>query len=151
MGQDDDIATSHDEVELYSQTFWSVSMASDRKKLLQTLFLPLLYTSILMWACLSLYWGSLLTNDKLDKLEVLVVNEEDQSGLLGPAIVAETASQIGQESLRWIIGNSSAPQYAEDLVRQETVWAAVEGTTLQDRVCSLLLNVPQYLHLHRLL
>lgn len=123
MGRDDDTAPSHDEVELYSQTFWSVSMASDRKKLLQILSLPLLYTSILMWACLSLYWGSLLTSDQLDKLDVLLVNREDHSGLLGPAIVAEIVQQTGQNSLRWTIANSSV----EDLVRQETVWAAVEG------------------------
>lgn len=144
------MATSHDEAELYSQMFWSVGMAPQRKMLLQTLLLPLLYTSILMWGCLSLYWGSLLTNNKLDKLDVLVVNREDNSGILGPAIVAGTASQAGPNSLHWIVGNAMTPRYAEELVRQEAVWAAVEGKgTVQNDDCSLSLNGPQYPQMRR--
>ena len=85
--------------QLYSQRFWSAAMATERKTLLQSLFLPLLYTSLLMWACLSLFWGSLTTSNHLSKLKATVVDREGESGVLGPAIVAAVSNAYN--SLDW--------------------------------------------------
>jgi hypothetical protein len=122
--------------QLYSRTFWSGAMAAERRTLLQSLFLPLLYTSLLMWACLSLFWGSLTTNNHLTKLKATVVNREGESGVLGPAIVAAISN--AHNSLDWQIVDGGHPDLAKRLVLNEDVWATVESVTpWPRRVCGL--------------
>jgi hypothetical protein len=113
------------EERLYTQTFWSPSMATERRMLTKTLFLPLLYTALLMWACLSLFWGSLTTNNNLSKLTAVLVNLEAPDGMLGNAV--EVAISNATNSLDWRIENDGIPDLAERLVLNEDVWAAVEG------------------------
>ena len=121
--------------QLYSQRFWSGAMAAERKTLLQSLFLPLLYTSLLMWACLSLFWGSLTTNNHLAKLKATVINREGETGLLGPAIVAAISN--AHDSLDWHIVDGGPPDLAKRLVLNEDVWATVESVTPMPSSCVL--------------
>ena len=121
-------AADHGSAEqLYSRTFWSGAMAAERRILLQSLFLPLLYTSLLMWACLSLFWGSLTTNNDPAKLKVTVINRESENGVLGPAIVAAISN--AHNSLNWHIVDGGHPDLAKRLVLNEDVWATVESMT----------------------
>jgi hypothetical protein len=113
------------EEQLYSQTFWSGGMAAERRIMLQSLFLPLLYTSLLMWACLSLFWGSLTTNNDLGKLKATVINLESDSGVLGPAVIAAISN--AHNSLDWHIENGGQAGLARSLVLSEDVWATVES------------------------
>ena len=122
-----DVADHGSAEQLYSRTFWSEAMAAERRILLQGLFLPLLYTSLLMWACLSLFWGSLTTNNHLAKLKATVVNREGESGVLSPAIVAAISN--AHDSLDWHIADGGHPDLAKTLVLNEDVWATVESVT----------------------
>jgi hypothetical protein len=118
--------TSHGAAEqLYSQKFWSPAMTAERRSLLQTLFLPLLYTSLLMWACLSLFWGSLTTNSHLSKLKATIINREGENGVLGPAIIAAVSN--AHDSLDWQVVSAGQPDLAKGLILNEDVWATVES------------------------
>jgi len=56
--------------------------------------LPLVfYTTLLMWACLSLYWGSLVPNNDVTKISVFFVNL-DAGGSLGSQIATGIQAAI---------------------------------------------------------
>ncbi|KAK4555587.1 hypothetical protein LTR86_007340 [Recurvomyces mirabilis] len=110
--------------QLYTAHFWSRAMAKERRMMIHSLFLPLLYTALLMWACLGLFWGSLITNNHLGRLNALVVNlESDQEGL-GTAVIDAVTN--AQNSLDWKIYEKGRPGLARHMVLNEDVWAAVE-------------------------
>lgn len=112
---------------LYTHKFWSTDMAIERQKLVQTLLLPLLYTSLLMWACLSLFWGSLLTANDLGRLPVALVNPDNANGFLGDAVIAGLPGAASPNALAWKVYSSTSLGEAERLVLTESVWAAVES------------------------
>lgn len=114
---------------LYRHSFWSTPMRQSRRLLLQTLFLPLLYTSLLMWACLCLFWGSLYTNNELGKLDVTLVNLDGSGGFLGETIEAgiKAALDAGPNQLRWHFISEAVAEIAPQLVLEENTWAALES------------------------
>jgi hypothetical protein len=58
---------------LYNRFIFDKELHGSPKLLVKTLVLPVVYTSLLMWGCLSLYWGSTV-NSNLNKLSVYAID-----------------------------------------------------------------------------
>lgn len=116
--------------ELYSYTFFSPGAAPARKALVYTLLYPLLYNAILMWVCLSLFFGSLLDNADISKIKVTVANLDD--GIVGAGIVEgiQASLQGPEPHLRWRIEEGASGWTDADsrhLVVDEQTWAVLQG------------------------
>lgn len=113
--------------QLYGRSLFDPELRTSRKLLISTLLLPILYTSILMWACLSLYWGS-TTYTSLQKLTIHAIDLD--GGIFGHQMIAglKKSAQNSREGLDWRfdVDVGSAGE-AQRLVLDETVWAAVES------------------------
>ena len=120
------------EPSLYQHSFWHKDMAVHRKSLIGTLILPLIYTSISMWICLSLFWGSLLENNNLSKLKVEFVNL-DKGGFVGDTLFQEVQAAVAKQTnhFQWNFDSSSQSDAdSRQLVLDEAVWAVLQGTPL---------------------
>src|SRR4051794_36065168 len=62
---------------LYRHKFFSSQGAAARKALIPGLVLPLVYNAILLWACISLFFGSLVQNNDVSKISVSAINLDD--------------------------------------------------------------------------
>lgn len=114
--------------DLYSLSFWDSEFRETRKVLGKTLALPLLYTSLLMWACLSLYWGSLLSNNSLGKLQVYAVDLDD--GFLGKQIISGIQEAIATtpNHLNWRFDTSiTSDALSRGLLTDQRAWGVVQG------------------------
>ena len=112
---------------LYTHSFWSKDFRSTRKLSFQTYVLPIVYTSLLMWACLSFYWGSLLSYNSLTKLPVYAVDLD--GGFLGQQVISGIQS-IAEEPnhLQWHFDTSITSDAASrELLVQEHAWGVVQG------------------------
>ena len=119
------------ETPLYGHSFFDKELRGSRKLLVQTLFLPLLYTSLLMWACLSMYWGSLLPNNNLTKLTVAVVDLD--GGFLGQQVIQgiQASNHATSNHLNWLFGdNIKTDADSRYAVLDEQTWAVLQGPVL---------------------
>lgn len=118
-----------DGTRLYQYSLWDKEMRKHRGKIWPLIGLPLIYTSILMWTCLSLFWGSLVGNNDLGRLTVALVNLDH--GFVGEAIVAGVkASTIRDVNhLDWrFVDSLHQESQSRDLVLDEAVWAVLRGS-----------------------
>jgi hypothetical protein len=115
--------------ELYRYTFFSPGAAPARKALVQTLLFPLLYNAILMWVCLSLFFGSLLDNADVSKIKVTAVNLDD--GFVGASILEgiQASLQGPGPHLKWRSegGGAWTDKDSRNLVVDEQTWAVLQG------------------------
>ena len=116
---------------LYNLSFFQKEFGPIRKELIGTLVIPLIYTSLLMWGCLSLYYGSLISSNNLSKLTVYVVDLD--GGSLGQQVVTgiRKSQASSSEGLKWIFDNAiNSTELTQDLVLSESAWAALESQSI---------------------
>lgn len=121
------VAVSTEAAPLYNASFFSEEYRSSRKQLIRILLLPLIYTALLMWGCLSLYFGSLVSSTNFTKLSIYAIDLD--GGFLGQQVMAGIRKQVGQPgALDWHfedpIASSTIPQ---QLILEERAWAVVQG------------------------
>ena len=120
--------TTETSVQLYNRSLFDKQLRDSWKSLYDILLLPLLYTTLLFWACLCLYWGSTVSND-LSRIPVAVVNLDN--GDFGRDLVQSVSSFSGHlnNTLDWNFDHSvSSEEQATELLLREKVWAVVQGT-----------------------
>ncbi len=113
---------------LYSRSLFDMELRDSSKLLIKTLVLPLVYTSLLMWACLSLYWGSTLYSS-LGGLTVYSINLDD--GPFGQQItegIRKTAKNTSFNNLGWqFVTSINSDEASRQLLLDERAWAVVQG------------------------
>ena len=121
-------AASAADESLYNTSFFHPSFASSRKQLIGLLVLPLIYTSLLMLGCLSLYFGSLISNNNLSKLSVYAVDLD--GGLLGQQIIAgiKKSQAVTPAGLDWRFDTTiNDTVLSQETVLDERAWAVLES------------------------
>ena len=117
--------------QLYQRSLFDTALRSSRKLLLKTYVLPIVYTSLLMWACLSLYWGS-ITYTSLRKLSVYAINLDD--GSFGRQMITgiESAANEDPAGLGWHFDPAvKSASMSQELVIDEKAWAVVQSMYVQ--------------------
>jgi hypothetical protein len=112
---------------LYRYGFWDKEMRPHRQSLLGVLFVPLFLTTLLMWVCLSIYWGSLVPSSSSKPLTVTVTNL-DVGGEFGAGVVAaiQIASQAKGNTIKWLFdSNIESVNDSRGLIVEEKTWGAV--------------------------
>lgn len=115
------------ETALYQYDFWDKEMRPHRRSLLPVLFVPLFLTTLLMWACLSVYWGSLVSSSSSTPLTVTVANL-DVGGEFGAGVVAaiQIANQAKGNPIKWLFdSNIESVNDSRALIVEEKTWGAV--------------------------
>jgi hypothetical protein len=123
--------TEEPQQELYGRSLLDPALRSSRKLLLSTLILPIIYTSLLMWACLSLYWGS-TTYTSLQKLSVYAINLDD--GDFGRQMITNIRAAASEDpaGLGWHFESSEkSANMSQELVLDERAWAVVQSMYIQ--------------------
>lgn len=118
--------TEEPQQQLYRHSLFDTALRSSRKLLLRTLVLPIMYTSILMWACLSLYWGS-TTYTSLRKLSVYAINLDD--GAFGRQMITDIKFAANEDpaGLGWQFESAvKSATMSQELVMDEKAWAVVQ-------------------------
>lgn len=114
---------------LYAHGFFSAEAKPARKAIFPALILPLVYNAILLWACLALFFGSLLQSNDLSKTKVTLLNFDD--GFVGKAVVdgVNKSLEAPGQHLRWqIVANGAeGGRSSRELVLEEKTWAVLEG------------------------
>ena len=113
---------------LYELSFLDPEFRPQRKKILYILSVPLLFTFILMWVDVSLFFGSLPASPILNRLDVYLVDLDH--GFLGAQIVngISTAAEAQPNGLRWNFDAASLSSAdAKGVVLDERAWAVVQG------------------------
>jgi hypothetical protein len=117
--------------QLYRHKFFSSEGTAARKALVPTLFIPLVFNAILLWACLSLFFGSLLNNNDISKIHVSAVNLDN--GSFGEGLIEglKGSLQVSGPHFRWsFIDEYSARGHGDplskSLVLDEKAWAVLE-------------------------
>lgn len=81
-----------------------------------------------MWACLSLFFGSLLKNNDVSKIKVTAVNSDND--FLGLSIVSniQRSLEMPGPHLRWSFedGIGNGDERSRELVLQEKTWAVLQ-------------------------
>lgn len=129
---------------LYQHAFWDKEVAPKRKLLTSLLLLPLLYTTLLMWLCLSIYWGSLVDSNNVGKIKVLIANL-DTGNFLGDQIAAGIQNDIATDAnhLDWQIDSSlQSAADCQNAVRDEQAWAILFSISLPSPPQDLTTNKP---------
>jgi hypothetical protein len=114
---------------LYRHKFFSSEGTAARKALVPTLLIPLVFNAILLWACLSLFLGSLLNNNNISKIHISVVNLDNGSFGEGFINGLKGSLQAPGPHFRWsFIDESSARGHplSKSLVLNEKAWAVLE-------------------------
>lgn len=117
--------------QLYGRSLFDPALRSSRKLLLGTLVLPIIYTSLLMWACLSLYWGS-TTYTSLRKLSVYAINLDD--GDFGRQMITNIRAAASEDpaGLGWHFEPAEkSANMSQELVLDEKAWAVVQSMYIQ--------------------
>lgn len=81
-----------------------------------------------MWACLSIYWGSLIPGDNVTKLTVMAVDLD--RGFLGDQVIQGIHAHIKQtpNHLNWVFNDlSESDDDSKALLLDERAWAVVQG------------------------
>jgi hypothetical protein len=115
------------ETPLYRYGFWDREMRPHRRSLLEVLLVPLFLTMLLMWACLSIYWGSLVPSSSSPPLTVTVVNL-DIGGEFGAGVVAaiQVANQAKSNTIKWLFdSNVESVNNSRALIVEEKTWGVV--------------------------
>lgn len=123
--------TEEPQQQLYRHSLFDTALRSSRKLLLRTLVLPIMYTSILMWACLSLYWGS-TTYTSLRKLSVYAINLDD--GAFGRQMITDIKFAANEDpaGLGWQFESAvKSATMSQELVMDEKAWAVVQSMYIQ--------------------
>jgi hypothetical protein len=113
---------------MYQFSLWDKEILKYRRMLFDAVFLPLIYTTILMWICLSLFWGSLFDNNNLRKIGVTAVNLDD--GFVGSSLIGALKSEIAGSGtqLNWNFDNMiTSDSESRQLVIDEKSWAVLQG------------------------
>ena len=112
---------------LYNLSFFQKDFVKYRKQLIGLLLLPLIYTSLLMWGCVSLYFGSLISNNNLSKLTVYAVDLD--GGFLGEQILAGVKmSQMTPGGLNWQFDTAiNETSLSQEVVLNERAWAVLQS------------------------
>ena len=135
--------------QLYGRSLFDAELRTSRKLLISTLLLPIVYTSLLMWACLSLYWGS-TTYTSLQKLSVHAIDLD--GGTFGHQMIAglKKSAQNSREGLDGNLTSLMGPWV------QPRTWCWTRRSGLWSRVCfapqplrALANNTMQSVHLSR--
>ncbi|KAF2728008.1 hypothetical protein EJ04DRAFT_557036 [Polyplosphaeria fusca] len=107
---------------LYAHSFFSTTARPIRRSLLSGLVVPVFLNGLLMWACLALFFGSLLKTNDVRKIGVSVVNLDD--GFVGEGVVEGVRGSLNGAGphLRWRFGGGDA----REIVVDEKDWAVVE-------------------------
>lgn len=112
---------------LYNRSLFDPELRGSRKLLIQTLVLPITYTSLLMWGCLSLYWGSTVSSN-LHKLTVYAIDLD--GGQFGQQMLQGINASITNppRDLGWRFDNGViSDAMSKHLVLNEQAWAVVQG------------------------
>ncbi|WVQ76068.1 hypothetical protein IAR50_005705 [Cryptococcus sp. DSM 104548] len=108
----------------FAYNFWDPEMAHLRKIAFKILGGTLVITTIVVWLCLPLYWGSLWKSNKYtDKLTVRIINRD--SGAIGSNI---TNTLLSHTNLNYFTTPASDFATNDDVghdVVEEGVWAAI--------------------------
>jgi hypothetical protein len=123
--------TEEPQQQLYGRSLFDTALRSSRKLLLRTLVLPIMYTSLLMWACLSLYWGS-TTYTSLRKLSVYAINLDD--GTFGRQMITDIKFAANEDpaGLGWQFKSAvKSATMSQELVIDEKAWAVVQSMYIQ--------------------
>lgn len=123
--------TEEPQQQLYERSLFDIAARSSRKLLLRTLVLPIMYTSLLMWACLSLYWGS-TTYTSLRKLSVYAINLDD--GTFGRKMITDIKLAANEDpaGLGWRFESAvKSANMSQELVIDEKAWAVVQSMYIQ--------------------
>jgi hypothetical protein len=120
----DDDPSTH----LYKFSFFDPEFRPQRKKILYILSVPLFLTLVLMWASVSIFFGSLPVSPILNRLDVFVIDLDQ--GFLGMQIINGINASFHAQSngLRWSFDAaivSSAD--AQAMILDEHAWAVVQG------------------------
>ena len=115
--------------QLYRHTFFSVEGATARKALVPSLILPLIYNSILLWACLALFFGSLLKNNDVSRINIMALNLDD--GPFGEAVIKgiERSLEGTGPHLKWVFDSRKVgldDDWSRELVLSEKTWAVLQ-------------------------
>lgn len=113
---------------LYNRSIFDPELRGSQKLLLKTLVLPVVYTSLLMWGCLSLYWGSTVSSN-LNKLTVYAIDLD--GGDFGRQMLQGINASITNlpHDLGWRFDNTIVSDaMAKHLVLNEQAWAVVQST-----------------------
>jgi len=114
---------------LYNRSLFDPELCGNRKLLIKTLVLPVVYTSLLMWGCLSLYWGSTVSSN-LNKLTVYAIDLD--GGEFGQQMLQGINASIKDpaHSLGWRFdGTVTSDAASKHLVLNEQAWAVVQSIT----------------------
>ena len=115
------------ENKLYNRSLWDPELRGSRKLLINTLVLPVVYISLLMWGCLSLYWGSTVDSN-LNKLSVYAIDLD--GGDFGQQMLQGINASITNpaHSLGWHFDNTvTLDAMSKHLVLNEQAWAVVQS------------------------
>lgn len=117
--------------ELYRHKFFSSEGTAARKALVPALIVPLIFNAILLWACLSLFLGSLLNNNDISKIRVAAVNLDD--GSFGEGLIngLKGSLQAPGPHFRWSFMDEQSARgdgnpLSRSLVLDEKAWAVLE-------------------------
>ena len=111
--------------QLYCHTFFSSQGAAARKALIPALVLPLIYNAVLLWACVSLFFGSLLNSNDVSKIGVVVIDLDD--GSFGEGVLAGIRGSLEREGkhLKWVFSAGSDVR-SKSMVLEEEAWAVLQ-------------------------
>ena len=113
---------------MYNMRFFDSDFARSRKQLIGLLLLPLVYTSLLLWGCLGLYFGSLVSNNNLAKLPVYAVDLD--GGFLGQQVFAgiKKSQAATPAGLNWRFDATiNERALSQETVLSEHAWAVLES------------------------
>jgi len=116
---------------LYKFSFFDPEFRPQRRKILYILTVPLFFTLVLMWAGVSIFFGSLPASPILNRLDVYVIDLDH--GFLGTQIVngINASFQAQPNGLRWSFDATiTSPADAQAVVLDERAWAVVQGIRL---------------------
>jgi hypothetical protein len=127
---------------MYNHNFWDKEIRVQRGMLAGVLLLPIFYTTLLMWACLSLYWGSLVPNNDVTNISVYFVNLDE--GFLGDQVVSGIQASItsNPNHLAWNFDNG----ITNPLDSMNAVTMSKPGRS--SKACTSL-SLPSSSHVHR--
>lgn len=113
---------------LYKFSFCDPEFRPQWKTILYILCAPLLFTLVVMWVDVSLFFGSLPASPILNRLDVYVTDLDH--GFLGTQIIngIKASTNAQRNGLRWNFDTeilSSAA--AQAVVLDERAWAVVQG------------------------
>ena len=119
--------------ELYQHYLWDDYFKDQRGALLKSLLYPLVYTILLMWLCLSIFWGSLIGNNQDSRIRVTFVNL-DSGGFLGEELAEGLRSSLSRPGTHfdWHFDDAILDDsHARSAVTEEKTWAVLYGSTYQ--------------------